>query len=256
LVCSHWKLAHHPFAGFQPVYVATPGHDEAVARLVDAVECGHRVAALHGGAGLGKSMVLAQALARLRQPRRRVVGARGPVDGASLFAELARQLGRACEGASRADAWRAVITAVRLHGLQGLELVIAVDDDQILEGAGAARDLARLAAIDHGSDARVTVVRVGRGSINAADCAVKLAPLSRSEGATYLETKIARAGRAEPAFSSRALTRIHAHAEGVPRRLDRLASLCLLEGAAQGLEIVPAEVVEAVAARSIQRVAS
>jgi type II secretory pathway predicted ATPase ExeA len=68
----------------------------------------------------------------------------------------------------------------------------------------------------------------------------------RSECERYVTTKLAAAGRDDPAFTPRAFHRLHALTEGIPRRLDRLASLALMAGAIRGLEIIPAEVVEGV----------
>jgi type II secretory pathway predicted ATPase ExeA len=63
----------------------------------------------------------------------------------------------------------------------------------------------------------------------------------------YLAAKLARAGCTEPLFTPRATTRLHALSGGVPRRIDRLAVLCLIAGAVRGLEAVLPEVVDGVA---------
>ena len=77
--------------------------------------------------------------------------------------------------------------------------------------------------------------------------AIRLQPLTRSEAERFLTAKLAAAGRDEPAFTPRAITRLHALSAGVPRGLDRLASLALMAGAVRRLEMIPAEVVEGVA---------
>jgi hypothetical protein len=47
------------------------------------------------------------------------------------------------------------------------------------------------------------------------------------------------------------VTRLHAWSEGVPRGLNRFATLALMAGAIQGLEVIPPDVVDAVARESL-----
>ena len=80
---------------------------------------------------------------------------------------------------------------------------------------------------------------------------IRLAPLTRSEAAEYLARKLSAAGRSEATFTPRAITRLHLLSQGVPRGLDRLATLALMAGAMRGLEVIGPEVVEGVAAECV-----
>ena len=252
---SYWKLARDPFTGLAGGYVPTATHDEAVARLVHAVESGQRSATLRADSGLGKSTVLARALAETRGPSRRIARAAGPVDGASLFAAVAESLGtRVPAGASRAIAWRALVSAVRLERWQRTQVVVAVDDVHLLSTVYDRADLERLAHLGPASSAPCTVLTAGRdepeedgGGTPAWDIRIRLPRLTRGESALFVTAKLASAGRAEPTFTERAFTRLHARSEGVPRGLDRLAALALMAAAVRGMEIVTPDVVEGVA---------
>src|SRR4051812_45343361 len=68
----YWRLTRDPFLDGRTAYVPIPAHEEAVARLVDAIEAGERLAMLRAAAGLGKSIVLDRALAETRSPARRI----------------------------------------------------------------------------------------------------------------------------------------------------------------------------------------
>lgn len=255
----HWGLARDPF-GTDPrrlpasSYVATPGHDEAVARLAHTIDSAGRTARLVAGSGLGKTVVLDRALAAARSPTRRIARANGPIDGASLFATLAEGLGaRVSADAGRASAWKALVDAARLCRYQGFHLVLAVDGCEMLSAPGDRLDLDRLAHLDPDPSARVSVLRVGRPEADpdAApspldwDLAIRLKPLTRSDVATYLDARLQRAGRPGPTFTPRAFTRLHALSGGIPRGVDRLAQLALMAGALRGLEMVSPEVVDA-----------
>ncbi|MDR3638762.1 MAG: type II secretory pathway protein ExeA [Isosphaeraceae bacterium] len=250
---SYWKLARDPFSAPCASYVATPTHDEAVARIVHAIESGQRSATLRAGAGLGKSTILARVLADTRSPSRRIARAAGPVDGPSLYAALADSLGtRVSPGAPRAAAWRTLTQAVRLERWQRTHVVLAIDDVHLLREPADLADLERLLHLDPAPTARFTVVTAGRPDDECAppapawDVTLRLPPLARGEAEQFVLAKLASAGRTEATFTQRAITRLHAHSEGIPRGLDRLSALALMAGAVRGLEIITPEVIEGV----------
>ncbi len=74
-----------------------------------------------------------------------------------------------------------------------------------------------------------------------------LKPLTRSEAEHYLHQKLAAAGCKERMFTSRAITRLQSLCAGVPRSLERLATLSLTAGAVRGIEVVSPEIVDGVA---------
>jgi MSHA biogenesis protein MshM len=249
----HWGMNRDPFREGDPTFVATPVHAEAVARLVHAIETGQRSAALNGAGGTGKSTVLNRALAETWSPLRKVARVTSPTDGLALHVELAERLGRRVPaGAERALAWRRLAEGVRLCHWQGQSVVFAVDDShQLLTDPAARLDMARLVDIAPRSEARVTLLRVGREGSGVGDPAswelsIRLLPLTRGAAGRYLADKLASAGRDGLTFTPGAITRLHALSGGVPRGLDRLASLSLMAGAMKRLEVIPPEVVEGV----------
>jgi MSHA biogenesis protein MshM len=252
----HWSLARDPFDDRRPSFVATPTHKEAVARLVHTIESGGRSARLVAGPGLGKSTVLSRAIEATRNPGRRFARAGGLADGPCLWSTLAAGLGgRVARDASRAEAWRVLVESARLCRWQGVHIVIAVDDSQALGSTADRLDLERLDHLDPDPAARLSVLRVGRpAALNESGPAlidwglsIRLMPLTRGEAASYLAVKLEAAGRPEPTFTPRALTRLHSLSGGVPRGLDRLAGLAMIAGAVRGLEVIPPEVVDAAA---------
>jgi type II secretory pathway predicted ATPase ExeA len=62
-----------------------------------------------------------------------------------------------------------------------------------------------------------------------------LGPLTEAESASYVLGRLAAVGAREPIFSAESLASLHRAAEGLPRRLNRLADLALLVAYAEGL---------------------
>jgi MSHA biogenesis protein MshM len=248
----HWRLSGDPFLGPGAPFVGSSGHDEALARLVDSIETGQRLALLRGGEGLGKSTLLARAMSETRRTDRRFARVDAPLDGAGMFATLASGLGTTVlAGAGRGAAWKALADAVRLCRWQKIHAVLVIDDCQELTDPSDRRDLERLAHLDPNPSTRLTVVQSFRDphgeSASAWQLSIRLSPLTRSESTRYLAEKLAAAGRLEPLFTPRASNLLHDLSGGIPRALDRLGSLALMAGALRGLEMVTPEVIDGAA---------
>ncbi len=249
---EHWGLKRDPFGERGGIYVPLAGHEEAVARLLHAVDAGHALAVLRASTGMGKSLVLSRALAEARHPRRRFARVLNPLDGGQLFQKLAGALGTFCpDGSGRIQAWQALEQAVRAWVAQGFQVVLAVDEGWPLVAGGGAMDLLHLRHLAGRSAGRVTVVLVlsdeglePSGLVNPWTLAIGLKPLSCSEVETYLSAKLAAAGNREQVFGQRAATRLHLHSRGNPARLDGLAALCLMAAADRKLEAIASGVVE------------
>lgn len=249
---SHWKLRHDPFADAHSSWVPLPGHAEAVARLAHAIETGERSARLVAAPGLGKTRILEQVLAETRSPARRTARILCPSPGPAWLLDLANRLGAPIERPhpSRSRAWRRLADAFQVCAWQGLAVVLAIDNSHLLREVDDRRDLERLVHLAPSGEARLTVIEVGRpGTDGPTDsshdwqCAIRLAPLMRSEVELYLNGKLAQAGREENPFAPAAVTRLHSLASGTPRGLDRLATLSLMASAVQGLDRITPEVV-------------
>jgi type II secretory pathway predicted ATPase ExeA len=252
---SHWGLVRDPFAECGSLYVPLPSHDEAVARLVFAVETSQRRVAFAGAPGLGKTTVLRKALSEAASPRRRFALVSYPPDVTLLFTLLAERLGqRVSRAPSRLEAWRALERAVRLASLQGFQVVMAIDDCGERSSESTRDDVDLLVSLGSTADTDLTVLEVKQTeptarSITAGswDLAIGLQPLTRSQSDSYLSAKLKRAGSVERIFTPRAITRLHVLSLGVPRRLEQLALLCLMAGSVRGLEVIHPDLVDGVA---------
>ncbi len=87
---------------------------------------------------------------------------------------------------------------------------------------------------------------LGRRLLELADLRIDIVPWDAAETQRYIEQALAQAGRAEPVFAEGAIARLTDLAEGVPRHVNQLADLSLLAAAAQKLERIDAQTVEAV----------
>jgi len=147
---------------------------------------------------------------------------------------------------------------MRTATLEGSHVVFAVDGSDEELCPSAIQDLIALSEVGNTMAGRPSLIRVGRGHAAAhtepyqeQTLAIGLERLTRSEAETYVEAKLSAAGCAERVFTPWALSRLHAWSEGVPRRIDQLATFSLMAAALQGLEVVSPDVVDGVAQRHL-----
>ena len=121
-----------------------------------------------------------------------------------------------------------------------------------MTGVADLRDLERLDHLDPDPSTRLTVVRVGRPTVEADQGwmgdgwgeSIRLAPLTRTETGIYVADRLKAAGRFEPLFTPRAIARLHANSGGNPRGIHRIAGRALMASALRKCEMVPPELVD------------
>jgi general secretion pathway protein A len=254
---SYWGLRTRPFReeGGEG-YVPSPVHDEALARLHYLVEANHRLGLLLGGAGTGKSLLLAIA-ARQWQ----AIGAN--VAQTSMLARDAREIlwsiasGWGLNLDARAglfEMWRAV--GDKLAENRWCQVpTIALLDDADRAAADVLDQVVRLVHTESRSDSRLTVVLAAQADrvselagplLSLVELRIDLFPWDLTDTHNYLTHCLARAGRAQSAFDEEAVMRIHDLSQGIVRRIALLADLSLLAAAGQRLSLVDAHTIETV----------
>jgi type II secretory pathway predicted ATPase ExeA len=235
--------------------VSLPSHDEALARLMDSIETSQRWVNFTAAEGLGKTTVLRRALAGTRSAGRRTCLVSCPPDGTLLLTRLAERLGaRVRRDVDRLAAWLDLERALKVRVLEGFHLVLALDDCAAMASESALRDLDSLSRVGLAGSTGLTIIQVARTSLgrqgtvpDSWSLSVGLVPLTVSQVTQYLPAKLAAAGNHERIFTPRSITRIQCLSSGVPRGIERLASLCMMAGAVRGLEAIPPELVDDVA---------
>jgi type II secretory pathway predicted ATPase ExeA len=262
---AHFGLQRRPFCETaDPAgYLALPSHDAVLYRLRYALEHGQGPAVLFGPAGAGKTLLAHRLASDLRAT---AVHLAFP---ALSTAELVTHL--ADEFCGPSDPPRP--THVALRHLRGCLTALAAGahrplllvDDAHLIGTIATFDALRLLLNFTTSGAPdLWLVLIGGAEILlelppaladrlAARCL--LGPLTEAETATYVHERLAAAGAREPLFPESAIPLLHRAADGLPRRLNRLADMALLIAYSRSLSLVDDSIV-AIAVNEFTRAAA
>jgi general secretion pathway protein A len=157
----------------------------------------------------------------------------------------------AAAGVESLHVWRQIVERVEELRLEAISAVLLIDDIDRASSA-VANYVEQLLSIPNSplmivASARPEAVkRIGRDLLDQAALRIDLAPWTEGETCAYLDTTIAKAGRTRPAFDHAAVRRLFELSGGAPRRVNQLAQLALVAGAAQQLPQIDAATIEAV----------
>ena len=87
---------------------------------------------------------------------------------------------------------------------------------------------------------------LGERLLELSELPVELEPFDEAETADYVSVGLARVGRMKKTFTDDALHAIRQYTRGIPRAFNQLTELCLVGGAAERVEVIDADLVEAV----------
>lgn len=255
---EYWGLREAPFKSqLDPrSFYLNPTHEEALARFHFLIADRRRLGLLLGDCGSGKSLLL-EVLARDATQAGQQV-AKFSLMGleADEFVWSLAAAWQLCpsRSASLRELWPAVIDRLAEFRYQRLTALVLLDDADDASPEVAAQ-VARLAQCELSSEARLTiglaarsdrVHRIGHRLLELADLRIDIQPWEQADTEGYVRHALALAGRTGATFMPSAMARLHELSQGIPRRVNQLAELCLLAAAGQGLDLVDFHTVETV----------
>lgn len=249
---SYWLLDSKPFENTpDPAFMFNSAkHEEALMRMIYAVQERKEGALITGNYGSGKT-ILSRALLRELAPNeqyRTVLILNPKITHDEFLKEVLFQLG--VEGPSNdhlALQHQMASTLTRIAD-EGKTTVIIVDEAQVLE-VNDFTDLRLLLNFQRSDRFLFTLVLIGQTDLRKKVFGIEplkqrlamryhLTELDQTETIKYIEHRLSVAGRVEPIFTPEALRMIHLGSEGVPRRINNICDHCLLIGFGQRAELI------------------
>ncbi len=256
---SHFGLSRHPFGEtiHPSAYVPLPSRDAVLRRLRYGLERGRGPALVFGPAGSGKTL-LAATLAR--DVGGRVVHLSFPaLPAADLLALLAQELSPAPTvlHESLPSLLRRVRETLASAAAREERCLLIVDEAHLIDDLATFETLRLLLNFASTGTPDLSLLLVGgpevllrlpHGLSDRLSARCLLGPFTEEETDTYLNGRLAASGASSPLFGAEAIANLHRAADGLPRRLNRLADLALLVAYADGLPCPDARSI-AIAAR-------
>lgn len=262
---QHWQLERKPFepsveGGF---LYQSQAHQEAMCKLQYVLENPRGAALLTGPSGVGKTLLVDSLAAQLPAtiaPVVRVVYPQMPPR--ELLCYLAGRIdGRLPESPSGwpvDHSWRVLESALAALGETGQRPLVVFDEAHLLEDSGCLETIRLLMNLNQEGTPLITLLLVGNSSLVASltrtprleeriDITATLEAFSADETAAYVNHRLLTAGATRELFTRDACEALQFHAQGIPRRINRLGDLALVIGFAQRATQINATLIDSVA---------
>ncbi len=240
---KHWGLVALPFQNLPDPRVFFPSsqHRRALGRLAYAAQHGKGAALLTGEIGCGKTTLTWAFILQLAEDQYDV----GVVTNPSLpprdfLDEVNLQLGVSASG-TKLDLLRALSAHLMRNVERGKATVLIVDEGQGITDPAVFEELRMLLNFQLNDRFLLSLVLVGQPELQGRVAAIPqldqriairchLAPLDAEESLQYITFRLKKAGATRGIFTEEAMRLVHQHTRGIPRSINTLCDLCLLEG--------------------------
>lgn len=254
---AHWGLTRSPFQNVPDPAFFFPSsqHREGLARLLYAVRYGKGAAMLTGAVGCGKTTLARAFVVQLNQAHYDVGLITNPaLPRAEFLAEVNQQFGLPPSGNGKVDLLHRFNEHLAENRRADRETVLIVDEGQAILERAVFEELRLLLNFQLNDRFLLTLVLMGQPELTQMVGAVEqfaqriairfhLKGLDEKEMRQYIAFRLERAGVERPLFTEEALELIWERTRGVPRLINTLCDLGLLEGFASRASIVDGPVV-------------
>jgi len=259
---QYWGLTARPFQNVpDPNFLfMSPRHREALARLLYAVKYNKGAALLVGDVGCGKTTLSRALILQLAEDKYDIGLITNPsLPGNDFLEEIDTQLGVQPPSGGKAALLRGLNDRLLANAGEGKETVLIVDEAHSIRDPAVFEELRMLLNFQLNDRFLLTLIMLAQPEINEIIARLKqfeqriairyhLTPLDEAETGRYITYRLQKAGAKRALFSQEALQLVWQHAQGVPRIINTLCDLCLLEGFASRVQDVDAALVKRVAA--------
>jgi len=249
MYCKYWGLDFLPFSNApsvgsrsRDVLFRSPQHEEALNRLLYAVQYRKGGVMITGEVGCGKTTLVKSLPAFLPEAAFSVHMVINPALAADdLVRAVALNLGVGDHTCSKAMLIDSLEKHVAARYDQGVETVLVIDESHVIEDKAALDELRMLLNMQAHGRFLITLVLVGQpplfGKIarlhplnERIDMKIRIGPLDFVNTGKYIKFRLQRAGLEKPVFTREAAWLVYKASGGIPLRINNICDRALLVG--------------------------
>jgi general secretion pathway protein A len=246
---EHWDLKDRPFENTPDCRFLYPSqnHREGLQKLLFTIASEKGCAMLTGEYGCGKTILIRTVLNRLDRDNYEVALVNYPVFNREEFLkDILHQFGCETEARGRMDLFRALTHFFYERIAEGKKNILVIDEAQLLQDQEVFEELRLLLNMQLEDRFLVSVLLVGQPELREKvmrypqldqQIAVRchLHRFDLEDTVRYVRHRLKVAGCTKELFDEEALYLVYKLSNGVPRRINNVADMCLLEGFSRGL---------------------
>lgn len=231
-------------------------HSEALARLQYGVE-EREIMLLTGEAGCGKT-TLTRALIDSFDEKQKVVLILNPrLTSMELLRTVAKRLGSQGADSSKSDMLDSIYSTLYEDYKSGKTPVIIIDEAHLIPYRETYEEIRLLTNFQLDNTNLLSLIFVGqtelRQKLKLSSLAAlrqriglfyHIGPINLEDTREYLQFRLKAGGCEEPLFGDDAIRLIHKYSKGIPRVINTIATMALLEGLSREKKIIDTAIIE------------
>jgi general secretion pathway protein A len=256
---EYWHLNQPPFANApsRNAFFSSPHHEEALRRLLYAIQHRKGVAMLTAEVGCGKTTVTKALVDYLNKDQVQFAMISNPaLQPEELLKTVLLKLGGKPENSSKSQVLDHLNTLLAANESSGRATVLAIDEAHVIASRETFDEIRMLLNFQTDNDFLLTLLLIGQPPLlrNIAELrplkeriAVKyhLPPLDFQSTLHYLLFRLKNAGATRGIFTRQAVQMLYEASGGIPLRINNLCECCLLLGLMYQARMVDTRVMQA-----------
>ena len=241
---EYWKLTRLPFENLPDpqFFYSSRGHQEAVMRLLFAIQSRKMISLITGDYGSGKTVLCQTVMDRLSSNEHKIAFLTNPrMSATDLTREIASQLGEDIASDSKYDVLRSFRHLLDRHAVAGRHCTAIIDEAQLINDISVLEDIRLLLNYQTSVRTSLSLVLVGQTEFNDMLNAVPqmkqrislkfhIPQLEPDELKPYMKFRLEAAGSDLSIFDDAAVADLAKLSRCNPREINALADMCLLIG--------------------------
>ncbi len=241
---DYWELQRPPFANVPDsgVFFESPQHEEALFRLLYAVQQKKGVAMLTGEVGAGKTTVSRAFINRVTNDNYEVQTITNPaLEAIDLVRAILLKLGEDAESDSKSILLSRLQSRLDQNAEQGLSTVLIIDEAHVIDKKATFEELRMLLNMQSEKQLLVTLVLLGQPPLLNKIAALPplnerigikyhLEPLNFHNTLRYMAYRLKSAGAGRGIFTKESVKLIYEYSNGIPLRINNICDRGLLVG--------------------------
>ncbi len=255
---EHWGLQENPFGNAPAAdgFFKSPQHEEALQRLIYAIEQRRGVAMLTGEVGCGKTTVT-RALHRHIDRERYVLQAISnpalqPVD---LLRAILLKFGEPVGKGSKTILLDRLQNLLYQKAERGISAVLVIDEAHVIGSRATLDELRMLLNLQYRDNFLITLILLGQPPLlkkitelqplkERISIKFNLEPLDQQHTLRYVLFRLKGAGAQRGIFTRDCVKSLYAYSGGIPLRINNVCDRCLLIGLIRKARIVDSGIVK------------